>query len=244
MDDGDGRKGLGDRAYDLMKRDIVWCRLAPGTSVSEAHLAARYDLGKAPVRHALSRLVQEGYVQSIPRRGHIISPVTLQSVRDIFDMRLLLEPAAVEAACGRVDGGRLRALDAACARNYTPGDIESEARFMAANRRFHMEIVRAAGNARLTAAIDQILEEMMRLLHLGFVIRERPEAFLAEHDGLIAAVVGNRPADARAMTAEHIESVRGLVIDGIISHTTLSDANIAPVPDPVPAPTPTGAAAS
>ncbi|MBJ3776984.1 GntR family transcriptional regulator [Acuticoccus mangrovi] len=228
MDEIGRKKGLGEQAFERLKHDIVWCHLSPGAEVSEAHLCQRYGLGKAPIRHALSRLVENGYVMAIPRRGHVITPITLQSVKDIFDMRLLLEPAAVERACGRVDEARLRQLDAECEQNYEPGNVESEARFMAANRRFHMEIARASGNARLAASLEQIMEEMIRPLHLGFVIRERPSEFNSEHSALIDAVVGGAPDEARRITAEHIESVRALVIDGILTRTSILSANIAP----------------
>lgn len=229
MEPTDARKNLGELAFEKLKDEIVWCRLFPGEEVSEARLAQLYGFGKAPIRYALSRLIQEGYVTSINRRGHMIAPVTLQSVRDLFDMRYLLEPAAVAGACGRVDRALLNELNAKCARDYRPGDVASEAEFMAANREFHMAIVRRCGNARLIGALEQIMDEMTRLLHLGFVNRARPVSFRAEHEELIDAVVEDRPDDARAMTQEHVQSVRGLVIDGLITHTALSQTNIVPV---------------
>src|SRR5262245_40187969 len=97
------RRSLSERAFDQIKRDIVWCDLAPGEEISEAKLSAIYNLGKAPIRHALSKLTQEGYVIAVPRSGHVIAPVTLQSVKEIFDFRLLLEPEIMERACGHVD---------------------------------------------------------------------------------------------------------------------------------------------
>lgn len=222
-------KGLSEQAFDQIKRDIVWCNFAPGEEISEAKLTGIYGLGKAPIRHALSRLIQEGYVNAIPRSGHIIAPVTLQSVKEIFELRLIIEPEVMERACGNVDPVRLRDLDAKCAVGYTPGDKASEARFMAANHRFHMEIARCCGNSRLATVLSQILDEMTRLLHLGFVMRERPEEMRGEHTALIEALVNNETTLARQMTVVHIETVRKLVIEGILSNTNLSNTNIAPV---------------
>ena len=223
----DVRKGLGEQAFDRIKHDIVWCRLNPGEEISEAKLTEMYGFGKAPIRQALSKLTQDGYVIAIPRRGHIIAPVTLQSVKDLFDLRLLLEPAAVERACGNVDAMRLNQINARCARGYQPGNEASEGEFMDANRAFHMEIARCSGNQRLATVLSQIMDEMARLLHLGFVLRERPSEMLHEHDALIAALINDEKARARDMTVTHIKSVRALVIDGIITHTNLSTTNIA-----------------
>jgi DNA-binding GntR family transcriptional regulator len=134
----------------------------------------------------------------------------------------------MEKACGNVDPVRLRALDAKCAAGYTPGDKASEARFMAANHDFHMEIARCCGNSRLATALSQIIDEMTRLLHLGFVMRERPEEMRSEHSALIEALEKSEKALARHMTVTHIETIRKLVIEGIMSHTNLSITNIAP----------------
>ncbi|MDN2567109.1 GntR family transcriptional regulator [Aquibium sp. A9E412] len=221
--------GLGEQAYKKIKDDIVWCRLRPGDEVSEARLCELYGFGKAPVRQALSRLAQEAYVVSQPRRGHVIAPVTLKTVRELFELRSIVEPATAELACGRVDRDRLVALDARCVEGYVPGDVASEARFVAANNAFHLEIARAANNSRLTGLLAQILDEMTRLLHLGYVLRERPHATRAEHEELIEALVAGDRAAARACTLAHIESVRGMVMDGIAKHSSLSEANIAPI---------------
>lgn len=221
-------KGLAEWAFDRIKHDIVWCRLSPGEAVSETRLAQLYGFGKAPIRHALSRLAQEGYVIPIPRSGHLIAPVTLQSVHEIFELRMLLEPVAMEKACGNVDAQRLRKLDARCAAGYVPGDMASEARFMEANRNFHLEIAHCSNNQRLTTALAQIMDEMTRLLHLGFVLRERPDDLLHEHDGLIHALVDNDKQRARELTVTHINTVKTLVIDGIVKNTNLKSTNIAP----------------
>ncbi|MBX9592355.1 MAG: GntR family transcriptional regulator [Hyphomonadaceae bacterium] len=221
------KRGLSEEAFRRIKYDIVWCNLAPGEEVSETKLTNTYGFGKAPIRQALSKLVQEGYVIAIPRSGHLIAPVTLQSVKEVFELRLLLEPVAVEKACGNVNVARLRELNAKCAHGYVPGDHASEARFMEANRNFHMEIARSSGNSRLAAALSQIMDEMTRLLHLGFVLRERPEEMCQEHDALFDALLDNDGARARAIAVAHIKSVQSMVIDGIINHSTLSKTNIA-----------------
>lgn len=70
---------------------------------------------------------------------------------------------------------------------------------------------------------------MTRLLHLGFVLRERPEELNRENDGLIEALLKNDKARAREITVAHINTVRTLVIDGIIRHTNPSNTKIPPI---------------
>ena len=147
---------LSERAYERVKHDIICCLFAPGSEISEARLCAQYKLGKAPVRMALSRLAHDGLVRAIPRRGYMVTPVTLKDIQDVFELRLLLEPPAARLAAGKVDAKRLRLLDEICRAGYQSDEPKSIARFLEANKEFHVAIAQAADNARLVHSIDQL----------------------------------------------------------------------------------------
>ena len=90
-----------DQVYEALRADILCCALPPGSAISEASLAARYSYGKSPVRLALSRLRQEGLVHASPRRSFVVSSITLRDVHDLYELRLVLEPAGARLAAGR-----------------------------------------------------------------------------------------------------------------------------------------------
>src|SRR5262245_62001130 len=96
------RPQLSQVAFQRIKRDILTCVLPPGHQVTEAELAHRYALGKAPIRAALVGLCQSGFVRAIPRQGYLISPVTMRDVQEITQLRLLLEPEAAKLASGKL----------------------------------------------------------------------------------------------------------------------------------------------
>ena len=125
---------LTERAVAAIRRDILVTRAVPGAALSEASLAEALSLGKAPVRAALARLAEEGLVTAIPRRGWVVSLVTIRDIHEVFDLRLLLEPEAARRAAGRVDAAELHRLDAVCAAGYRPEDGDSAAAFLAANK--------------------------------------------------------------------------------------------------------------
>src|SRR6185503_17212063 len=83
----------GVEAHLRLRRAIVRLELPPSTPVSEASLTERFGLSRAAVRAALARLRAEGLVLAEPRRGHVIAPLTLRDVREVYDLRLLVEPA-------------------------------------------------------------------------------------------------------------------------------------------------------
>jgi DNA-binding GntR family transcriptional regulator len=213
-------QSLGDQAYDVIKGDIVLCRLAPGAEFTEAALAERYRLGRASIRSALSRLSQDGFVNVVPRRGYVIAPITVKGVQEIFELRLILEPAAARIATGHVDLQRLRAT------NSWPTISDStkqNLRFLTSNRAFHIAIAEATGNDRLAQAITTLHDEMARLLNLGlFSSGREPDALQIDyelqrqqHDVLIDSLAARDPDAAERAAREHIEHSRDLVVRAI-----------------------------
>lgn len=208
---------LTERAYERIHRDILSCVIAPGSEISEAQLCGQYKLGKAGVRVALTKLCHDGLVRAIPRRGYRVVPVTLQDVHDVFELRLMLEPAAARMAAGKVSVQALKAQDEACGAGYEPGDAKSTSRFLEANKAFHVTIARAAGNARLAAAIEHLLDEMTRLLHLGLGLRKGPLEMQHEHRNLVKALARGDGESAERISREQIEASRNMVVSAILT---------------------------
>lgn len=208
---------LSARAYERIRHDIICCLFAPGTEISEAQLCAQYKLGKAPVRMALSRLAHDGLVRAMPRRGYMVTPITLQDIHDIFELRLMLEPVAARMAAGHVDAQRLRVLDDICREGYQTGNARSTARFLDANKDFHVTIAHATGNARLAGAIEQLLDEMTRLLHLGLGSRNRSQEMQHEHRALVKALARGDGDTAENICREQIEAARDMVLGAIFT---------------------------
>ena len=216
---------LTDRAYERIRRDIISCAIAPGSEVSEAQLCSHYKLGKAGVRVALTKLSHDGLVRAIPRRGYQVFPITLQDIQDVFELRLMLEPRAARMAAGKVNSQLLRGYDEICRSGYEPGDARSTSRFLEANKAFHVAIAQATGNMRLAAAIDHLLDEMTRLLHLGLGLRKGPQETVHEHKSLVKALARGDGETAERICREQIEASRNMVLAAIL--TSRSVMNLA-----------------
>lgn len=216
---------LTERAYERIRHAIISCAIPPGSDISEAQLCAQYKLGKAPVRVALTKLSHDGLVRAIPRRGYVVAPVTLKDIHDVFELRLMLEPPAARMAAGCVDMQRLKMFDDVCRAGYEPGDGRSTSRFLDANKGFHVTIARAAGNARLEAAIEHLLDETTRLLHLGLGLRNRSQEIQQEHKALLKALARGDGENAERSCRSAIESSRSMVLSAILtSHSMMNFA--------------------
>lgn len=202
-----------DQAFDQIKREIILCRLAPGAHFSEAELSAHLGLGRAATRAALTRLTDTRLVEPVPRHGYVVTPITIASIRELFELRLIIEPAAAALATGKVDVARLREI------NRAPQNASSEPErlaFLESNRAFHHEIAAATGNRRLINLLESLSDEMERLVHLGLfsAAASGPERERADHqhEQLIEAIAAGDAEAARKAARLHIEHSRGLTI--------------------------------
>ncbi|MBE9606621.1 GntR family transcriptional regulator [Acetobacteraceae bacterium H6797] len=213
---------LTDQALTALRRDILTTRLKPGETLSEAAAAQRLNLGKAPIRAALARLAEEGLVQAVPRRGWVVSLVTIRDIHEVFDLRLMLEPEAARRASGKVDAAALRRLDDVCAAGYRPDDEESALAFLDANKAFHVAVAELAGNSRLARQIDRLLDESTRMLVLGLRRRDRTGEMAHEHHALIEAMALGRADEAAQIMLEQCAASRSMVLSALTAPDSLT----------------------
>ena len=160
------RDPASQRAYRVLKEQILRCELAPGSGLNEGRLAETLQVSKTPIREALAILAHEGFVDVLPRQGYRVREIALADVQEIFSMLLLLEPAAASAAAEHATPEQLRILrDLA---TEPPGhDHDDFVGFVTRNREFHVALAEASGNARLAATLHHTLEELQRLYLSG-----------------------------------------------------------------------------
>ncbi len=189
--------------------------LPPSAPVSEAQLVEQFGFTKAAVRAGLARLRVEGLIVAEPRRGHVVAPITATDVREIYDLRLQLEPHAASAAAGRVppaDLDRLRALTAPALDLSDPNSVEQ---FMQANRAVHVTVAEAARNRRAAAIIAQLLDESerARLAALRVGAAAHGQRIRAEHHSLLSALEAGEREEAAAQMAGAIRAFRDELLD-------------------------------
>lgn len=207
----------GNQAYDLIRREIVSCRIMPGSRFTEPELMDRFVLGKASLRIALQRLMQNGLVASIPRHGYRVAPVTVKDVDEVFALRIVLEPFAARLAAGRVNRAQLERLERAC-RGQMPGDVGNQIDFfLEANRSFHMAIAVASGNERLHRTLSGLLDEMTRLVALGFGVQRVRPNIENDHTLLIEHLVAGDADAAETVARRHVETFRAMTMEKVLA---------------------------
>jgi DNA-binding GntR family transcriptional regulator len=225
---GDQTQSLTDAAYAILKQRIIRCEMPPGLHITESQLVNEINIGKTPVREALARLAQEGLVRSYPRYGYVVAPITLGDVKELFGLRLIVEPAAVELAVGRLDAAQMHQLDQLSeVADLSRDNHESLDEHLHANRELHAIIARASGNQRLAELIEKLHDESERMLHLSLLFRPRREEIQHEHRALIDALAVGDAASARRHMIEQIQAAEANVLDALLSSPSVLSAQVA-----------------
>ena len=188
---------LGDQVYQTLRAHLRDGTIVSGQPLQEVQLAEKLGVSRTPVREALTRLASEGLLAS-DGRSFIVPALTLKDVEDIYEVRFLLEPAAVRRVAELTTEATVRApLDEALADAIAAYKAEDADAFREANIRFRNTWKDLVPNRRLVKAIEQYADHMMRIraLTLGdpkirnIVLKglKRIAEALAAGDGEIAA---------------------------------------------------------
>jgi DNA-binding GntR family transcriptional regulator len=147
------RANLAEEVASLVRDMILDGRLAPGSSVHEVRLAAEIGVSRTPLREGLSRLVAEGALQDVPRRGFFVRPLTADEVRAIYPIRAILDPSALRLA-GIPSPKKLAALNKINRELSACTDPKECVRL---DDHFHLELIAACPNPVLIDLIRQFM---------------------------------------------------------------------------------------
>jgi len=207
------RATLANQAYKQIKFDIITCAYEPGQHIAQPQLVEKYQIGVTPIREALQRLAQEGFLQPIPRFGYVVIPISIPDVIQIYELRAILEPAAAYIAAKMASQEELEQLIKNADFSYVPGDRQSIIDFVNKNARFHLSIAMVTGNRRLVDAISKLLDEMARIFHLGLNFREMSKEVRAEHLAIATAIYNRDPDKAEQTSREEIFNSKERILD-------------------------------
>jgi len=195
-----------DEVYAQLKQDVADFKLVPGDRFTENELSDRLGVSRTPVRQALFRLQQEGYVDVLFRSGWHVLPFDFEQFEQLYDLRMVLETTAVERLCSdgkRVDSAMLDALAAI----WLVPMAERCTDMLEVSRRdeaFHCALVAAAGNAEMARVHKDVTERIRIIRRLDFTKQARIDATYDEHAKILKAIQRKRGDQAAMLLRAHI----------------------------------------
>lgn len=199
-----GRVTLVDRAYQEIRRRILDNEYPPAHQVLEHELAAELEMSRTPVREAVVRLQNEGFVRLIPRHGMRVLPLSLRALSDMYEVLTALELTAIERLSRSRPAGRtLAPLDQALDDMDLAIKQRDRDAWVRADECFHRTLLDLSGNARLAAIASTLWDHGHRARMTTVRLRPSLEPSNREHRAVVRAIRRGDWREAKAQHARH-----------------------------------------
>jgi DNA-binding GntR family transcriptional regulator len=200
-----------ERVYLHVKSGVLDRSYEGGTLLTEGDLAEAVGVSRTPVREALLKLEAEGLLKLYPKKGALVLPVSAQEIADVVETRLLVEQHAVAKVVHAVPARLIERLEESLAEQHEHAADGDLAAFAAADRTFHAEIVRAAGNRILAHLYDQLRDRQLRMgVATMHAEPSRVAKNIAEHTEILQALRDGAEQTAAEVVERHVSWVNTL----------------------------------
>ena len=212
---------LRDVVYKKLRRAILLEELKAGERLIEIQLADKLGVSRTPIREAIRKLEQEGLVIMIPRRGTIVAEITEKSLKDVLEVRRVLDMLSAELACDKIDETGKVLLEKACREfeEATKGGVLRE--IAQKDVALHNIIVEITGNGILQQMLGNLSEQMYRYRVKYLKDDSSYETLIKEHQGIYESIVRRDKKMAARLAKEHIDNQETAIINQIRSWNTV-----------------------
>lgn len=203
---------LRELAYAQIKQRIISCEFRPGDAINEAQLTAALGLGRTPIHQALHRLEVEGMVTIMPRKGVMVTALSLNDVLDMIEVRVSNEQLCIKLAVERAHDSDIQAMRDILERTPALLAKHDVAGLMALDLQFHMSISAAAHNRVLAELLRNLHEKQARFWYLTLSENHHSERIYHEHLQILEALEQRDGAAAVAAIHHHIDDFRRAIM--------------------------------
>ena len=203
-----------DQIYDYLLERIQIGEIQSGDRLIETQVAESFETSRTPVREAFRRLEQSGIVERLPQGGVRVTPVTIETAEEIFDIRGLLEPYAIGLACERItreDIQKIKQIEILAGDLIKSTTIEREEKIkqlFKLNTQFHDIIYLSTGSSYLVKLINDLRDIVLRLRAMGLRRNSAWRTAWQEHGQLIDFLETRNKEKAAELMKKHVEHAK------------------------------------
>ena len=206
---------LTEKAYDCIKEGIVRGEIEEGVFLSERDIMSRFRVGRTPFREACNRLHHEHLLEAVAHRGYLVPRMSLQEVRDLFEIRVLIEGSLAELAAVRATAREIDELEQLANQAFSPGASHGDNGRAEVNANFHLHLATMAHNGELLRLERGVLERNRRLDYsvARSIGAQRTEMNLQTlHQPIVDAIRRRDRAAARNAVVRDIQLAQSILV--------------------------------
>ena len=204
---------LKTRAYDELRSRILNNDLPAGSFLAERTLARELGMSKTPVKAALERLQQEGFVAISPQQGIVVRDLSVQEIADQYELCEALESFILRTLAGRLNDAQIERLRANLRAQNAIRGSDDVPQWVALNTEFHMQFPEFLGNEEIRRILGQLRDRMQRILTRVFHLDPaRIDSSYQEHVAIAEAVISGDGLRAAHLAAAHLQTGRQLIL--------------------------------
>lgn len=193
--------------YEFIRDAIVSMEFEPGQMIPETALADQFGVSRTPVREALIKLANIGFVDVLPQRGTYVSRFSMDKILEARFIREALELAVVAAVAQRADMELITQCEQVLQRQQRAAEEDNALVFQKLDDEFHQALADRTGYHRVTQLIESEKAHMDRVRNLSLHIRGQYHRVLEQHRAILDAITLGSPEAARAAMATHMQDV-------------------------------------
>ncbi|EPZ43475.1 GntR family transcriptional regulator [Alicyclobacillus acidoterrestris] len=206
----EGKKTLGEQAYESIREDILTVRLKPGQTIYESDFAKMLNMSRTPIREAVHTLLVEGLIEVLPQRGMKIALISDKKVEETRFVRESLEISALQTVIRHWDAEQRdyqmlrRELRNNLDMQLSAAEQNDAVQFLQADEQFHRLLLAASGNETLIAIVSQMRGHLNRVRVLSLQELANIRSLIAEHEVLLSAIDAGDEMKATTTLRNHL----------------------------------------
>lgn len=216
-----------EKAYEAIRQEILNNELRSGEPVPVERFVQELRLSRTPVREAILRLQREGLIEIRPRMGTFVSHLDIRQIRDMYELRRVLEGHAAKLAASRVPRDAVRCLQKEL-RAYAIDRPKPDCKGMSGSgKKVHALILENCGNMALADMLRSMQDHFVRFRSISLEIPEKVISSHNEHLAILDALDRRDCEQAEKLVHQHFEHAAQFLLDSLLSAP--SHAGAAPV---------------
>jgi len=205
------RKYLRDVVFESLKDAIMNGKLEQGKMITEQQISREFGISRTPVREALYKLTATGLIRTIPHKGFLISKWSIKEIRDVFEIRIVLERLAVELFIRNYCQENLEELENITRKMEKAVQENNFVEAAKMNNKFHDLIIENSDNHEISTVMEPLKNKINIFRLISISTPSRLKISLAEHRSILDSILQKDIVNAKKLIKNHIRKVLDII---------------------------------